>query len=77
MLWKYWALEMLPEISFSSVNGESVIFTALSASVPALTAICWSSAGATVTAPMKLRTACVAPSAVTSPPEMVRPWRVT
>ena len=72
MLWKYWALEMLlSEISFSLVNGESVIFTALSASVPAVTAICCPSAGSMVTEPVKLRTACVAPSAVTSPPEMV------
>ena len=73
MLWKYWALEMLlSEISFSLVNGESVIFTALSASVPAVTAICCPSAGSMMTVPV-VRTACVSPSAVTSPPEMVTP----
>ena len=75
MLWKYLALEMLlSEISSSLVNGEPMIAAALSLPAPAVTSICSPPAGATVTAPMKLRTACVAPSAVTSPPEMVRPW---
>ena len=59
-------------ISASLVNGEPLIAAALAALSPALTAICWSSSGSTVTVPV-VCTACVAPSAVTVPPEMVIP----
>ena len=59
-------------ISASLVNGEPLIAAALAALSPAVTAICSPSSGSTVTVPL-VRTACVAPSAVTVPPEMVIP----